>query len=76
MHVKKSLLTSGRCKRQNFSLYLSCLAEGMLRRVGRPGSEAGEEIDIAKRIQDFQIRNADVKNHLKAAKSYLKEVSR
>jgi len=48
----------------------------MLRRVGRPGSEAGDEVDIAKRIQDFQVRNAEVKNHLKAAAGYFKEVSR
>ena len=48
----------------------------MLRRVGKSGSEAGEEIDIAKRIQDFQVWNADVKNHLKVVKSYFKEISR
>ncbi|KAI4223087.1 MAG: hypothetical protein L6R40_008536 [Gallowayella cf. fulva] len=44
-------------------------------RVGRPGSEAGDELDIAKRIQDFQVRNAEVKNHLKAAEGYFKEIN-
>ena len=48
----------------------------MLQRVGRRESEAGDEVDIAKRIQDFQVRNADVNNHLKAAEGYFKEVSR
>jgi hypothetical protein len=48
----------------------------MLQRLGRPGSEAGDELDIIKRIKDFQVRNADVENHLKAAEGYFKEVSR
>jgi hypothetical protein len=47
----------------------------MLQRVGRPESGAGDELNIAKRIQDFRVRNADVENHLKAAKGYFKEVS-
>jgi len=47
----------------------------LLQRIGRPGSEAGDELDIAKRIQDFQVRNAEVENHLKAAEGYFKEVS-
>lgn len=48
----------------------------MLQRVGRPGGEAGNELEIAKRIQDFQVRNAEVTNHLRAAEGYFKEVSR
>ena len=48
----------------------------MLQRVGRSGSEVGDELDIAKSIQDFQVRNVEVKNHLKTAKDYFKEVSR
>jgi ABC-type Fe2+-enterobactin transport system substrate-binding protein len=59
----------------NYTLLLNCSAEGLLQRVGRLGSEAGDELDIAKRIQDFQVRNADVENHLKAARGYFKEVS-
>lgn len=48
----------------------------MLQRVGRPGGEDGKELDIAKKIQDFQVRNAEMKNHLKAAEGYFKEVGR
>ncbi|KAL8765919.1 MAG: hypothetical protein Q9209_007162 [Squamulea sp. 1 TL-2023] len=41
----------------------------------RPGSEASDEINSAKRIQDFQVRNAEVENHLKAAEGYFKEIN-
>lgn len=47
-----------------------------MERPGQPSSEAGDEPDVAKKIQDFQIRNADVENHLSAVEGYFKEVSR
>ena len=48
----------------------------MLQRVGTSVSEVGEELNVAKRIQDFKVRNAEVKNHLKATTDYFKEVCR
>ena len=63
-------------QKTNYTLLLNCSAEGMLQRVGRSGSEAGEEPNVAKRIQDFEVRNAEVKNHLKATTDYFKEVCR
>ncbi|KAL8902279.1 MAG: hypothetical protein Q9207_004797 [Kuettlingeria erythrocarpa] len=59
-----------KAQRTNYTLLLNCSAEGLLQRVGR---EAGDELDIAKSIQDFQVRNAEVENHLKAAEGYFKE---
>lgn len=59
-------------QRTNYTLLLNCSAEGLLQRVG---SEAVDELDVAKRIQDFRVRNAEVENHLKAAEGYFKEVS-
>lgn len=63
-------------QKTNYTLLLNCSAEGMLERVGRSGSEAGDEQDFANRIQDFHVRNAEVKNHLEGAKDYFKEVSK
>ena len=48
----------------------------MLQRLGGPGSKAGDEQDNIKKIQVFQIWNAEVENHLKAAEGYFKEVCR
>lgn len=48
----------------------------MLQRLGRPGSEAGDEQDIVKRIEVFQVWNTEVENHLKAAEGYFKKVCR
>ena len=47
-----------------------------LENLGQSLGGASDESNIAKKIQDFQARNADVENRLKAAEGYFKEVSR
>ncbi len=63
-------------QKTNYTVLLNCTAEGILKRGRRSGSEIGEDLDVAKGIQDFHLRNAEVKNHLKATKEYFKEVCR
>ena len=63
-------------QKTNYTVLLNCTAEGMLKRVERSGGEISEDLDAAERIQDFHVRNAEVKNHLIATKDYFKEVCR
>ena len=39
------------------------------------GNKSGDELDIAKRIQDFKVQNAEVESHLKTVEGYFKKVS-
>ncbi|KAL8822112.1 MAG: hypothetical protein Q9191_007145 [Dirinaria sp. TL-2023a] len=73
--IQELLEFEEKVQKTNYTLLLNCSAEGMFQRLGRPGGEAGDEHDIIKRIQVFQVWNAEVKNHLKAAEGYFKEIN-
>ncbi|KAL9125650.1 MAG: hypothetical protein Q9217_005174 [Psora testacea] len=62
-------------QKTNHTLLLNCSAEGMFQRAERPGSEAGDKLDIENSIQVFQMCNAEVENYLKAAKGFFKEIN-
>ena len=74
--IQDLLEFEGKVQKTNYTVLLNCTAEGMLKRVGRSEGEIGEDLDATKRIQDFHVRNAEVKNHLMATKDCFKEVSR
>lgn len=54
----------------NHTLLLNCSAEGMLQHIEGPGIKSGDELDIAKRTEDFQVQNVEVENHLEAAEGH------
>ncbi|MCJ1379039.1 HD domain-containing protein 2 [Xylographa soralifera] len=64
-------------QKTNYILLMKCSAEEILQRIkglGQSSSKAENEVEIAKKIRDFQDELTDVENHPKAM-GYLKEIN-